>query len=48
MFPSPYGDMVLKSVAADAFKTLTVTFPSPCGDMVLKYTVDTELREKGI
>ena len=34
-FPSPCGDMVLKSVFVSRY-CFSKKFPSPCGDMVLK------------
>ena len=36
-FPSPYGDMVLKSPANIVTIGSKLKFPSPYGDMVLKF-----------
>ena len=37
LFPSPCGDMVLKSCSISCCPAALRWFPSPCGDMVLKF-----------
>ena len=37
LFPSPCGDVVLKSLLSGACNPWDDEFPSPCGDVVLKF-----------
>ena len=38
LFPSPCGDVVLKSIVNGAVRAGVLEFPSPCGDVVLKFS----------